>query len=80
MESWDCTLERLHEMGLMRLALIECEMVQDLRRFQADWAHGDWHHWVDDRGQGTGDKSDEWKDPYHQGRALLECLELLRET
>lgn len=38
MESWDCTRERLHEMGLMRLALIEAEMVQDLRRFQAEWA------------------------------------------
>jgi DNA-binding PadR family transcriptional regulator len=38
MESWDYTLKRLRGMGLMRLALIECEMVQDLRRFQADWA------------------------------------------
>jgi cellobiose epimerase len=49
-------------------------------RRQADWEHGDWHHWVDDRGRGTGDKSGEWKDPYHQGRALIECLELLRPT
>ena len=46
----------------------------------ADWEHGDWHHWVDDRGRGTGDKSGEWKDPYHQGRALLDCLELVRPT
>jgi cellobiose epimerase len=49
-------------------------------RHQADWEHGDWHQWVDDRGRGTGDKSGEWKDPYHQGRALIECLELLRPT
>lgn len=38
MDSWDHTLERLHEMGLMRLALIEAEMVQETRRFQAEWA------------------------------------------
>jgi mannobiose 2-epimerase len=49
-------------------------------RHQADWEHGDWHHWVDGRGRGTGDKSGEWKDPYHQGRALIECLELLRPS
>jgi cellobiose epimerase len=49
-------------------------------RHQADWEVGDWHHWVDDRGRGSGDKSGEWKDPYHQGRALVECLELLRPT
>jgi mannose/cellobiose epimerase-like protein (N-acyl-D-glucosamine 2-epimerase family) len=49
-------------------------------RHQADWEHGDWHHWVDARGRGSGDKSGEWKDPYHQGRALLECLETLRPT
>lgn len=29
-------------------------------------------------GRATGDTSGEWKDPYHQGRALVECLELLR--
>ena len=49
-------------------------------RHQADWEHGDWHHWVDDRGRGSGDKSGEWKDPYHQGRALVECLELRSPT
>ena len=38
MECWDQTEQQLREKGLMRLALIEAEMVQDTRRFQADWA------------------------------------------
>jgi len=38
MECWDHTEQQLREKGLMRLALIEAEMVQETRRFQADWA------------------------------------------
>ena len=45
---------------------------------QADWAVGDWHQHVDHRGRPSGVKSGMWKDPYHQGRGLIECLELLR--
>jgi mannobiose 2-epimerase len=44
---------------------------------QADWAGGDWHAVVDSRGRPSGDKSGAWKDPYHQGRAVIECLEAL---
>lgn len=38
MDYWEYTEEQLLNKGLMRLALVECEMVQDLRRFQAEWA------------------------------------------
>ena len=38
---------------------------------------GDWHAVVDRNGVPSGDKSGAWKDPYHQGRAVLTCLELL---
>jgi DNA-binding PadR family transcriptional regulator len=34
----DCTLQRLRDGGLARLALIEAELVQDMRRFQREWA------------------------------------------
>jgi mannobiose 2-epimerase len=44
---------------------------------QADDRGGDWHATVDRGGTGSGDKSGAWKDPYHQGRAVLDCLELL---
>ena len=37
-EVWDMGLERLHQRGLTRLALVEAELVQDNRRFQRDWA------------------------------------------
>jgi mannose/cellobiose epimerase-like protein (N-acyl-D-glucosamine 2-epimerase family) len=42
---------------------------------QADWENGDWHAVV---GNGPpGHKSGPWKSPYHDGRAVLECLEIL---
>jgi mannose/cellobiose epimerase-like protein (N-acyl-D-glucosamine 2-epimerase family) len=41
---------------------------------QADWENGDWHAWVDGPREG---KSGPWKSPYHNGRAVLECLEIL---
>jgi cellobiose epimerase len=44
---------------------------------QADRNGGDWHAVVDERGAVSGDKSGAWKDPYHQGRAVLECLDAL---
>jgi len=44
---------------------------------QVDWDHGDWHPEPVRRGQVPGDKAGDWKDPYHNGRAMLHCLELL---
>jgi mannobiose 2-epimerase len=41
---------------------------------QADWAHGDWHAWVGGPPEG---KAGPWKAAYHNGRAVLECLEIL---
>jgi mannose/cellobiose epimerase-like protein (N-acyl-D-glucosamine 2-epimerase family) len=44
---------------------------------QADWENGDWHAWVDGRPEG---KAGPWKSPYHNGRAVLECLGILKAT
>jgi mannose/cellobiose epimerase-like protein (N-acyl-D-glucosamine 2-epimerase family) len=41
---------------------------------QADWKNGDWHAWV---GAPQELKAGPWKGPYHNGRAVLECLQLL---
>jgi cellobiose epimerase len=41
---------------------------------QADWVHGDWHAWV---GRPPEAKAGPWKGPYHNGRAVLQCLEIL---
>ena len=44
---------------------------------QADHVGGDWHAVIGPRGGQSGDKSGAWKDPYHQGRAVLECIKQL---
>jgi mannobiose 2-epimerase len=44
---------------------------------QIDWKHGDWYEVVDDEGRVSGVKAGAWKAPYHNGRAMLRCLDLL---
>jgi mannose/cellobiose epimerase-like protein (N-acyl-D-glucosamine 2-epimerase family) len=44
---------------------------------QADWQGGDWHAIIWPSGAITGDKADRWKTPYHNGRAMLQCIDLL---
>ena len=44
---------------------------------QVDWTHGDWHARVDQGGRPSGRKAEPFKTPYHNGRAVLKCLELL---
>lgn len=46
---------------------------------QADWVGGDWHRIITPAGEVQGNKADNWKTPYHTGRALLECLHLLSQ-
>jgi hypothetical protein len=46
---------------------------------QADWRQGEWHGVVDRRGRPSGNKAEAFKTPYHNGRGLLRCLELLNE-
>ena len=44
---------------------------------QVDWELGDWHLFVSPEGAITGDKAGPWGGPYHHGRAMIVCLELL---
>lgn len=44
---------------------------------QVDRANGEFHAIISPRGRVTGAKADLWKAPYHQGRSLIMCLELL---
>jgi len=46
---------------------------------QADWENGDWHAEVGEDGRSGGRKAGPWKSPYHNGRAVLKCIELLDE-
>ncbi|RJP25141.1 MAG: N-acylglucosamine 2-epimerase [Candidatus Omnitrophota bacterium] len=45
---------------------------------QVDWENGDWHSTVSEDGTPSGDKAGLWKSPYHNGRAVLECLEIIK--
>lgn len=49
-------------------------------KYQADWEHGDWHSQVAKNGKPSGDKAGEWKCPFHNGRAMIRCLELLQSV
>jgi len=50
--------------------LIESQLV--------DWEVGEWHESISAQGQPQGDKASPWKAGYHNGRAMLECLEMLK--
>jgi mannobiose 2-epimerase len=43
---------------------------------QVDWEHGEWRAMIGP-GPDSG-KAGPWKAPYHNGRAVLECLEQLQ--
>jgi len=48
-----------------------------LTRYQIDWSAGEWHQRVYRFGRIKGAKAEAWKTPYHNGRAMIHCLELL---
>jgi cellobiose epimerase len=43
-----------------------------------DWEVGEWHATVTAQGEARGDKANPWKSGYHNGRAMIECLEILK--
>ncbi len=42
-----------------------------------DWDHGEWHSLVTPAGRAQGDKANTWKAGYHNGRAMIECIDML---
>ena len=43
-----------------------------------DWEGGEWYSSVSEGGKPIGPKASVWKAGYHNGRAILECLDILR--
>jgi mannobiose 2-epimerase len=43
-----------------------------------DWENGEWYSAINPSGQAEGPKASPWKAGYHNGRAMIECLEVLR--
>jgi mannose/cellobiose epimerase-like protein (N-acyl-D-glucosamine 2-epimerase family) len=67
------TGDRRYEVAFLRI-------LDWIVRGQADWERGDWHRVVAPDGTVTGDKAGAWECPFHQGRALLECLAAMPGT
>ena len=51
---------------------------QFIEQYQTDWKYGEWHATITPEGRPQGDKAHIWKAGYHNGRAMIECLEMLR--
>ncbi len=49
-----------------------------IEKHLVDWENGEWHWAVSDEGRPIGDKANAWKAGYHNARAMIECLEMLR--
>jgi mannobiose 2-epimerase len=76
-ESLVCAL-RLHELTQEKPYLDCFRRILDwIVKHQADWEGGDWHEIVMEDFSIAGHKAYHWKSPYHNGRAMLLCLELL---
>jgi mannobiose 2-epimerase len=43
-----------------------------------DWETGEWHATVMPDGRPRGDKANPWKAGYHDGRAMIVCIEILK--
>lgn len=44
-----------------------------------DWENGEWHANITPEGKPQGDKGNIWKAGYHNGRAMIECLQTLKK-
>ncbi|MHC4628411.1 MAG: AGE family epimerase/isomerase, partial [Planctomycetota bacterium] len=44
-----------------------------------DWSSGEWHAEITPDGTARGDKANAWKAGYHNGRSMIECLEILKQ-
>lgn len=43
-----------------------------------DWKTGEWYETISAQGQPRGSKGSTWKAGYHNGRSMIECLEILK--
>lgn len=44
-----------------------------------DWKSGEWHSEITPQGTPRGNKAGPWKAGYHNGRAMIECLQILKQ-
>jgi mannose/cellobiose epimerase-like protein (N-acyl-D-glucosamine 2-epimerase family) len=51
-----------------------------VERQLVDWEGGEWHSTITEDGRVQGARANSWKAGYHNGRAMIECLELLERA
>ena len=76
----ECMVSALDMYCLTRDALyFDCfaKTLDWIVKHHVDWEHGDWFSSVSEPGEASGAKAGAWKSPYHNGRAVIQCLELL---
>jgi mannose/cellobiose epimerase-like protein (N-acyl-D-glucosamine 2-epimerase family) len=44
-----------------------------------DWKNGEWYEFISAQGQPRGSKGSIWKAGYHNGRSMIECIEILKK-
>jgi cellobiose epimerase len=54
-----------------------CQTLDWIAKYQVDWQQGEWYMEILPNGKPVGYKAGAWKGPYHNGRAMLQCLTLL---
>lgn len=50
-----------------------------IEKNMVDWENGEWHATITPEGKPQGDKANTWKAGYHNGRAMIECLQILKQ-
>jgi mannose/cellobiose epimerase-like protein (N-acyl-D-glucosamine 2-epimerase family) len=50
-----------------------------IEKNMVDWENGEWHANITPEGMPQGDKANPWKAGYHNGRAMIESLEILKQ-
>ena len=50
-----------------------------IEKYMVDWSSGEWHGEVTPDGTARGDKANAWKAGYHNGRSMIECLQILEQ-
>jgi mannobiose 2-epimerase len=50
-----------------------------IEKYFVDWQNGEWYETILPDGQPSGSKAHAWKAGYHNGRSMIECLQILKE-
>ncbi|MCF7972308.1 MAG: AGE family epimerase/isomerase [Phycisphaerae bacterium] len=65
--------------GDAQYAAVFTQTLDFVDKYMADWTWGEWHSTTSAEGVASpGNKAHAWKCGYHNGRAMIECLEILK--